>query len=84
MLNIAKHNISFELAQYVFDDPFHLSFQDRYENNEERWQTIGEIKGTVVILVAHTFTDNYQGEMVRIISARKATKKERINYEKNR
>ena len=83
-LNLAKHNISFELAQHVFDDPFHLSIQDRYENNEERWQTIGEIRGIVVILVAHTSTNTYQGESIRIISARKATKKEREYYEKNR
>jgi uncharacterized protein len=51
--NQAKHNVSFETASLVFDDPHHLSIQDRHE----------------------------QGEVIRIISARKATKTERRIYE---
>jgi len=43
--NIKKHKLSFDLAQYVFDDPLHISIQDRYEGSEERWQTLGSIKG---------------------------------------
>lgn len=39
--NRKKHGISFELAQRVFDDPNHLSLQDRQEGGEERWQTLG-------------------------------------------
>ncbi len=41
--NQQKHGISFELAKLVFDDPFHLTRQDRIENGEKRWQTIGMI-----------------------------------------
>ncbi len=80
--NQRKHGLSFELAARVFDDPLHLSRQDRIEDGEERWQTLGQIGGVVVILVAHTFRSDVDGtEGVRIISARKATKRERIYYE---
>ncbi|CAD5607109.1 Protein of uncharacterised function (DUF497) [Escherichia coli] len=39
--NRVKHGIRFEDAVLVFDDPQHLSQQDRIENGEYRWQTIG-------------------------------------------
>ena len=48
-INRSKHGVSFETAQLVFDDPVHLSRQDRYENGEERWQTLGKIGGRSVI-----------------------------------
>lgn len=47
---------------------------------EERWQTIGRINGVLLILVAYTVIDDEE-EMIRIISARKATRQERIEYE---
>jgi hypothetical protein len=52
--NLAKHGVSFETAQLVFEDPLALSIQDRYDNGEERWQTIGLAGGLVILLVAHT------------------------------
>ena len=80
--NLQKHGISFELAKLVFDDPFHLTRQDRIENGEKRWQTIGVINGIVLILVAHTWFDSGDGdEHIRIISARRASKHERKIYE---
>lgn len=78
--NRVKHRISFDTAQAVFDDPDHLSLQDRTVEGEERWQTLGLIDGVVVVLVAHTYRED--GEVVRIISARKATPLERSVYEK--
>lgn len=39
--NRARHGVGFETAALVFDDPDHLSIQDRYEGDEERWQTLG-------------------------------------------
>jgi uncharacterized DUF497 family protein len=39
--NRRKHGVSFETASLVFDDPNHLSVQDRFEEGEERWQTLG-------------------------------------------
>jgi hypothetical protein len=82
--NRVKHGVSFETAQHVFDDPHHLSIQDRYEDGEERWQTIGMIGGVVVLLVAHAHYEADGDEVIRIISARKATSFERRNYEDQR
>jgi uncharacterized protein len=79
---LQKHGLDFATASLVFDDPFALSIQDRFENNEERWQTLGVVGGIVIILVAHTMDTNADEEVIRIISARKATKNEREKYEK--
>jgi len=79
--NRMKHKVSFETACLVFDDPHHLSIQDRHERDEERWQTLGMIDGVVILIVAHTVLDDEQEEVIRIISARKATKHERHIYE---
>ena len=79
--NREKHGISFDLAQRVFDDPNHLSLQDRHESGEERWQTLGLIGSHAILLVAHTYEDEHGEEIVRIISARKATRAERRLYD---
>jgi len=79
--NQKKHQISFETAKLVFEDPHHLSRQDRHKDGEERWQTIGCINGIAVLLVAHTVRNLSGDEIIRIISARKATKTERRYYE---
>ncbi len=81
LINIQKHSLSFKLASLVFDDPLHLSKLERAENNEERWQTVGNIGGQLIILVAHTYKTENNEEIIRIISARKATKFERKAYE---
>lgn len=81
--NLKKHKISFEVATRVFADPNAVSKQDRFENGEYRWQTLGMVGGCLVVLVAHTvFIDN-NTEIIRIISTRKATSQERKHYEKN-
>ena len=82
--NLEKHGISFDEAMLVFADPFLLMNQDRIEAGEVRWQSIGEIEGIAVVLVAHTWHDDDGEEYIRIISARPADKKEKIRYEKNR
>jgi len=71
----------------VFDDPLHLTVQDRIENNEQRWQTIGRAHGAVILLAAHTITEDGPEpletgpvETIRIISARAATRRERKLY----
>ena len=83
--NQRKHGVSFEEAGLVFRDPFHLSVQDRVENGEPRWQTFGLVRGFVILVVAHTITeeDALGGlvEVIRIISARRATPRERKRYE---
>ncbi|MEQ1556308.1 MAG: BrnT family toxin [Gallionella sp.] len=82
--NIKKHHVSFEIAARVFLDPLALTHQDRIENGEYRWQTLGMVDGFLLLLVAHTVHHEGEGEIIEIISARKADKKERTYYEKDR
>ena len=82
--NVAKHRISFEIAQLVFADPNLLSLQDRVVDGEERWQSLGLIDGVIVVLVAHTYRCEEGEEVIRIISARKGTPRERRAYEESR
>ena len=84
-INRRKHDLSFATVLRVFSDPFALSEQDRIEDGEERWRTIGLIEGAVVVLVAHTFREDPDGTaIVRIISARRATRQERRRYEEEK
>ena len=80
-INRAKHKVSFETAALAFEDPLALSVQDRLVEGEPRWQTLGLVGGVVVLLIAHTYEEENGEEVVRIISARKATARERMLYE---
>jgi len=82
-INYRKHGIRFEEAALAFDDPLAVSEHDRFENGEQRWQTIGMAGGCLLLLVAHTvrFEDDEGIEVVRIISARRVDRKERRRYE---
>lgn len=84
--NRRKHGISFETAMLVFADPFALSEQDRTEDHEVRWRTIGQVAGQLLLIVAHTVGEDEEDgeeivEVIRIISARKAERRERQRYE---
>jgi len=82
--NVRKHGVRFETASRVFLDPFAVVEQDRYENGEYRWQTLGLVDGCLLLLVAHTVRDAQDGaEVIRLISARRAEPKERKRYEQN-
>lgn len=79
--NLATHRISFETATLVFDDPHALSYQDRFVDDEDRWQTFGMVGG-IVLMVANIFWEEEDGEeVIRIISARRANAHERNIYE---
>jgi len=79
--NQRKHRVSFETAALVFDDLRHISRLDRDVEGELRWHTIGMIKNMQVVLVAHTISESdNEEEVIRIISARKATPQERRIY----
>ena len=80
-LNKRKHGVSFETAQFVFDDLMQFSRIDRIVDGEERWQTFGRVGESTLLLVAHTWNDDGGTESIRIISARRATKAERKIYE---
>jgi uncharacterized DUF497 family protein len=80
--NQRKHHVSFEIAARVFADPLAWTVQDRIENGETRWQTLGMVDGYLLLLVAHTVREDDDGtEVIRIISARRAEAKERKKYE---
>jgi len=85
LANRRKHGVSFEEASQVFFDPLHVSVQDRIEKGEMRWQTLGLVEDLLLLTVAHTVTEELGDgtliEVIRIISARPATRKERRRYE---
>jgi hypothetical protein len=81
--NINKHGISFEQASYVFGDPFSLSMYDPdHSEDEDRYVLIGKSRNEVILTVVHTFRNQDGIEMVRVISARKVTQKEKKIYQK--
>ena len=80
-VNRAKHGISFETAALVFEDANRLLFVDRVEDGEERWHAIGSVRNTFLFLtVVHTYAEEHAEPVVRIISARRATRRERKLY----
>jgi len=79
--NRKKHGVSFEIATEVFDDPFSLTSQDRIVEGEERLWTLGRVEDLNILVVVHTVVDERNEEVIRIISARKATPRERAFYE---
>jgi uncharacterized DUF497 family protein len=80
--NWRKHRIEFELATQVFFDPNRIEKYDAsHYDGEERWQTIG-MAAPLVLMVVYT-ERGATGEIVRLISARKANKYERETYRKN-
>jgi uncharacterized DUF497 family protein len=80
-LNLAKHRLSFEVATLVIEDPHSVSRFDRVKDGEERWQTLSVAATAAVLLVAHADYEEGGEEVIRIISARKATPHERKIYE---
>jgi uncharacterized DUF497 family protein len=76
--NVAKHKVSFDEAATVFGDPLSLTYGDPdHSDDEDRWITIGSSVRGRVLIVSHT----NRGDRIRIISARKATPRERKAYE---
>lgn len=76
--NIAKHGIDFPTAALVFGDEQRLEFYDELHSDaEDRFITIGNIGGTIAVLTV-VYTE--RGEAIRLISARRATKREERRY----
>jgi uncharacterized protein len=76
--NRRKHGISFEEAATIFADPLSLTFLDpEHSISEQRFITIGMSSNNQVLIAAHADRD----EVIRIISARRATSRERKSYE---
>ncbi|NUQ36196.1 MAG: BrnT family toxin [Caldilineales bacterium] len=78
--NRKKHGVSFEEARTVFDDPLFIMFLDvEHSTDQERYITLGLSVKRRLLLIAHTDREG----IVRIISARKATKNEKRVYEES-
>ena len=76
--NLKKHQVSFEEASTVFEDPLFITFLDvKHSMDEERYITLGLSAAHRLLLIANTEREG----VTRIISARKATKNERRFYE---
>lgn len=78
--NLKKHGVPFEEAKSVFYDEYALQFfDDEHSSDEERFILLGKSIKSRVLLVCHC--EHESGNIIRIISARKATAKERKYYE---
>ncbi|MBU4288468.1 MAG: BrnT family toxin, partial [Proteobacteria bacterium] len=76
--NLGKHGVSFEEASTAFKDTLSLTIDDPlHSSDEKRLVLIGMSYNNSILVVVHT----ERGDNIRIISARKATKKERKYYE---
>ncbi|HEX4603488.1 MAG TPA: BrnT family toxin [Candidatus Angelobacter sp.] len=76
--NLKKHGTDFHEAATVFDDSLSTTFPDTdHSENEQRFLTIGQSVHRRVLVIAHT----EEGDTIRIISARKATRRELNFYE---
>ena len=77
--NLRKHDVSFEEAQTVFFDDMAVQFWDEsHSNKEDRFLMLGLSSKSRILLVVHCFRES--DSTIRIISARKATKKEMKQY----
>ena len=83
LLNISKHDISFNEAATIFKDPNIVSIYDNEHSDfEDRWISIGLSETGKLILVFHTFRNIEKlSTTIRIFSSRRATKAERKQYE---
>lgn len=83
--NNIKHGVTFELASTVFKDPVALSVYDPdHSEHEDRWLTLGLASTGILLVVHHTFVEvDKETVALRIISSRKATKREQLQYAEN-
>lgn len=77
-LNLSKHGVSFDEAQSVFEDPLFVEFYDPDHSEEEhRFIIMGKSSIGRILIVSYTETD----DIIRIISSRELTARERKAYE---
>jgi uncharacterized protein len=77
-LNLAKHSVAFEEASTIFGDPLALTIPDpEHSLAEKRYVTMGRAFNAKLLVVVHTD----RGDNIRIISARRASRRERKFYE---
>lgn len=85
-VNRCKHGVSFNVAVDAFRDPLALTIADpEHSEAEYRWITLGVVPETGLLVVIHTYNElNADDVEVRVISARRASKRERRDYEGGR
>ncbi|MGH9358226.1 MAG: BrnT family toxin [Terriglobia bacterium] len=76
-LNLRKHGIRFADSVAALEDEFALTVRDSFSEPEERWVTLGRDAFGRLLIVVYT----WRGERIRLISARRATARERRQYE---
>ena len=77
--NLAKHGVGFQEASTIFGDPLSLTIPDpEHSLSEERYITVGRAFSGKLLVVVYT----ERGDNIRIISARRASRRERKFYEK--
>ncbi len=81
--NLRKHGVGFDLAATVFRDPLMQTILDEeHSESDERWVTMGYARNGRLLVVSHIYTEAVdEGALVRLISARPATRNERRQYE---
>ena len=81
--NQQSHGVSFTTAAEIFDDPNHVVGENYFmeEAGEQRWLAIGRVEGHWMLAVAHVTREEGSSEIIRIISARRADRKESRLYE---
>jgi hypothetical protein len=84
--NLAKHKVSFEEGETIFDDPFLVTYPDElHSEKEDRLISIGMSKNERILLVVHVEKlETSDFIVIRIISCRKATPSERRLYEEGK
>ena len=79
--NLRKHGIRFADALTVFDDPsIRSSFDPDHSDEEDRWIALGRDSNGAVLVISFTVRNTEDEELVRLISARPATKPEELQY----
>jgi uncharacterized DUF497 family protein len=82
-INLAKHQVSFEEAKTLLNDPLMLTVIDESHSKDEgRFISIGRsVRGRILLLIHTESHETEDSLVIRIISCRKATKSERKTYE---
>ncbi len=81
-INLRKHRVSFEQASTIFLDPRMITvFDTEHSEHEDRWATMGIDRNGILLIVVHTFQQlDADCCRIRIVYARKATRKESKQY----
>jgi len=85
-INLAKHKVSFEEGETIFNDPLLVTYPDElHSEKEDRLISMGMSKNKRLLLVAHVeLLETTDSILIRLISCRKATSPERRHYEERK